>query len=106
VTPFGPVSQPGQYPGFPAAHATGYKSIVDYRPEVREQLAIHGIRPGASTSPELIRDYLSHLYRYEIRQLRARLLRGDIPRADYVTHVIRLRLRYPLLSIPTRLWVL
>jgi hypothetical protein len=78
---------------------------VDYHPEVLAQLALHGIRPGPSTSPDFVRDYLSHLYRYEIRQLRARLLRGEIPKPDYVGHVIQLRLRYPLLSIPTRLWV-
>ena len=77
---------------------------MEYRPEVCEQLAIHGIRPKASSSPEVIRDYLGHLYRYEIRRLRARLLRGEIPKAEYVGHVIQLRLRYPLLSIPTRLW--
>ncbi len=75
-----------------------------YRPEVLEQLADHGIRPRPTTSPSLIRDYLSDLYRYEIRVLRARLLRGEIPKQDYSTHVVRLRMRYPLLSIPIGLW--
>jgi hypothetical protein len=76
-----------------------------YRPEVLDELAEHGIRPGPNTSPQFIRDYLSDLYRYEIRRLRARLLRGEIPKQDYSTHVVRLRLRYPLLSIPTERWV-
>ncbi len=76
-----------------------------WRPEVLEELLLHGIRPGESTSPQLIRDYLSDIYRYEIRVLRARLLRGEIPKEEYSQHVIRLRTRYPLLSIPTRFWV-
>jgi len=76
-----------------------------YRPEILEQLATHGIRPGPTTAPSLVRDYLSDLYRYEIRRLRARLLRGEVPRQDYSAHVVRLRLRYPLLSIPTELWI-
>ena len=76
-----------------------------YRPEVLAQLALHGIRPRSTTAPSLIRDYLSDLYRYEIRRLRSRLLRGDILKRDYASCVIRLRLRYPLLSIPTDLWV-
>ncbi len=75
-----------------------------YRPEVLEQLAEHGIRPLPATPPSLIRDYLSDLYRYEIRRLRQRLLRGDIPKQNYSAHVVALRKRYPLLSIPTRLW--
>jgi hypothetical protein len=76
-----------------------------YRPEVLEQLATHGIQPRPTTEPSLVRDFLSDLYRYEIRRLRARLLRGEIPRQDYSGHVVRLRLRYPLLSIPTELWI-
>lgn len=77
-----------------------------YRPEVLAQLAAHGIRPGPTTCPELIRDYLSDLYRYEIRRLRARLLRGEFPRRDYSAHVISLRARYPLLSLPIERWTL
>ncbi len=75
-----------------------------YRPEVLEQLALHGVAPRPSTPPALVRDYLSDLYRYEIRRLRARLLAGDIAKVDYAGEVIRLRVRYPLLSIPVRLW--
>jgi hypothetical protein len=37
--------------------------------------------------------------------LRARLLKGEIARQDYSSHVIQLRLRYPLLSIPVELWL-
>jgi hypothetical protein len=75
-----------------------------YRPVVLEELAAHGLQPTPATPPQLVRDYLSDLYRYEIRRLRARLLRGDIPKADYNNHVIALRKQYPLLSVPLALW--
>ncbi len=77
-----------------------------YRPEILDQLVLHGIRPGASTPPEFVRDYLSDLYRYEIRRLKRRLLRGEFPTAEYLPRVVQLRLQYRLLSIPTRLWLL
>ncbi len=79
---------------------------MKYRPEVLEQLSLHGIRPGPSTSPELVRDYLSDLYRYEIRRLKGRLLRGEFPKTEYLPRVVQLRVKYRLLSIPTRLWTL
>jgi hypothetical protein len=79
--------------------------MPDYRPEVLAQLASHGIRPHASTPPELVRSYLSDLYRYEIRSLRARLLRGDFPRQEYTARVLQVRAKYVLLSIPIRLWL-
>jgi len=78
--------------------------VPDYRPEVLEELARFGVRPGPATPPGLIREYLSDLYRYEIRRLRSRLLRGEIPKADYANHVVGLRQRYPLLSILTKYW--
>jgi hypothetical protein len=77
---------------------------VDYRPDVLEQLALHGICPGPSTRPEVIHDYLSDLYRYEIRRLRQALLRGAFPKREYADRVVQLRLKYPLLSLPVRLW--
>ena len=76
-----------------------------YRPEVLEQLALHGIRPTPSTPPDLMRDYLSDLYRYEIRRLKRRLLSGEFPKDEYLSRVVQLRLRYPLLSVPLHLWM-
>lgn len=52
-----------------------------------------------------MRDFLSDLYRYEIRRLRGRLLRGEIPLESYATEVDTLRRRYPLLSLPLSYWV-
>jgi hypothetical protein len=77
-----------------------------YRPEVLEALARHGIVPSDRTAPLFIRDQLNGLYRFEIRRLKARLLRGEFPKAEYIGHVLDLRGKYPLLSIPVEEWIL
>ena len=41
---------------------------------------------------------------YQIKILRAELLDGRIPKADYANHVVELRKRYWLLSVPVQLW--
>jgi hypothetical protein len=72
--------------------------------DVLSALLAHGIRPTERTPPALVRDYLNDLYRFELRRLRSRLLGGAIIKRDYAAHVVSLRLRYPLLSLPLRLW--
>ena len=79
--------------------------MYEYAPEALEVLAGHGLAPGPQTRPEVVRDALSDLYRYEIRRLKRRLLAGEFPQADYLDHVIELRRQYWLLSIPTVRWV-
>ena len=76
-----------------------------YRPPILEELATHGLVPLSSTAPGRLRDAVRDLYKYEIRRLRERLLAGGIERRDYASHVVELRRRYWLLSIPTQLWV-
>jgi hypothetical protein len=76
-----------------------------YHANVLEELARHGLRPGPDTSPERLRDAVRDLYRYEIRRLRSDLLANRILKKDYASHVIELRKRYPLLSIPVDLWL-
>ena len=75
-----------------------------YRPQVLEALAAHGVRPTPSTRPELVHEFVSDLYRFELRRLRARQVRGEIPRQEYSSHVIALRRRYLLVSVPLRNW--
>jgi hypothetical protein len=75
-----------------------------YHPNILEELARHGLRPLAGTPPERLRDAVRDLYLYEIRSLRRELLRGHIVRNKYADHVIALRLRYPLLSLPIEQW--
>ena len=72
---------------------------VRYRPEVLEQLLVHGVRPTDVTRPELVRDFVRDLYTYEIRCLRDRYLRGDFPKREYAGRVDALRLQYPVLAL-------
>ncbi len=76
-----------------------------YRPAVLAELLRHGVQPTDRTPPALVRGYINDLYRFELRQLRARLLRGDFPRRQYSGLVVELRQRYPLLSLPDALWL-
>jgi hypothetical protein len=78
--------------------------MYTYHPSVLDALARHGLRPLPTTSPEVLRDAVRDLYKYEIRALRRRLLAGGIERRDYSAHVVELRRRYPLLSLPLPRW--
>ncbi len=75
---------------------------VRYRPDVLNQLLAHGVRPTDATRPELVRDFVRDLYKYEIRCLRDRYLRGDFPKREYAGRVDALRLRYPVLALQSR----
>jgi len=70
-----------------------------YRPDVLETLLSHGIRPTPATRPELVHEFVSDLYRYELRRLRDRLVRGEIPKVGYYDRVVALRRQYPLVSL-------
>ena len=76
-----------------------------YRADVLEQLSRHGIRPSSSTRPEVVHEFVSDLYRYELRRLRDKLVRREIPKAGYYDRVVELRRRYPLVSLKARDWV-
>lgn len=76
-----------------------------YRADVLEQLAAHGVRPTPSTRPELVHEFVSDLYRYELRALRDRLRRGEIIRSRYFDHVVDLRRKYPLVSLKPWQWI-
>ena len=79
--------------------------LTRYRPEVIEELARHGLSPKTGTSPELLREQINDLYRIEIRKLRDRCRAGEFSTRELPGHVVELRRRYPLLSIPTSQWV-
>lgn len=76
-----------------------------YRAEVLEALARHGVFPTDHTQPQLVRDFLRDLYKYEIRRLRTRMLRDEFPKAEYYGRVDALRRRYPVLSLLPRQFV-
>jgi hypothetical protein len=76
-----------------------------YRADVLAQLERHGARPTISTRPELVHEFVSDLYRFELRALRARLIRGEIAKKDYFAHVVDLRRKYPLISLKPWQWL-
>ena len=70
-----------------------------YRPDVLKQLSQHGVQPDENTRPELVRDFVRDLYKYEIRCLRERYMRRDFPKVEYAGRVEILRRRYNVLSL-------
>lgn len=76
-----------------------------YRADILADLHSHGIGPNSETDPAFVREYLSDLYRYEIRKLKARLLAGEFPQREYAARVKHLRNQYFVLAIPLPLWV-
>ena len=75
-----------------------------YRPEILDELARHGLVPGADTHPQQLRDAVRDLYKYEIRRLKARLLAREFPKNEYADRVIDLRRQYIVLSVPLERW--
>jgi hypothetical protein len=76
-----------------------------YQPVILEELARFGVFPTSDTPPELVHEFINDLYRFELRRLRERLVRGELARAEYAGQVVELRRRYPLVSIRASLWV-
>ena len=76
----------------------------DYTVEVLEELRNRGVVPTGETDPQLVRDFLSALYRFEIRRLKGRLLSGEFPQREDASRVRALRREYVLLSIPLETW--
>lgn len=72
--------------------------------EILEQLVAHGVRPTATTRPELVHEFVNDLYRYELRRLRDRLLRREIPRPSYYDRVVEVRMRYRVLALKPWQW--
>ena len=75
---------------------------IRYRTEVLGQLLVHGVRPTERTNPQLVRDYVRDLYKYEIRSLRERYLRREFPKIEYAGRVDDLRRRYSVLALLPR----
>lgn len=73
-------------------------------PDMLQALAGLGVKPGLQTSPILVKDYVSQLYRYELRRLRDRFVGGQIAKSDFHALIIGLRPRYWMLSIPAARW--
>lgn len=70
-----------------------------YRADVLRELERHGVRPLPHTRPDLVREYVRDLYKFEIRRLRDRMLAGAFPKAEYASRVDALRRQYPVLAL-------
>jgi hypothetical protein len=77
-----------------------------YRAEVLDQLWIHGVQPTDRTRPERVHEFVSDLYRYELRRLRDRLVAKAFPKPEYYGRVVDLRKRYPLISLRPDEWLI
>jgi hypothetical protein len=76
-----------------------------YRADVLAALPRHGILPTPQTPPELVRDYVRDLYKWEIRRLRERYLRKEFAKQEYWQRVDTLRRQYPVLALLPRQFV-
>ena len=81
------------------------ESARPYRADVLEQLWRHGVQPKPDTPPQLVRDYIRDLYRYEIRRLRERYLNREFAKAEYSQRVDQLRRSYPVLALRAWEWL-
>jgi hypothetical protein len=76
-----------------------------YRADVLAHLVAHGVRPTPHTRPDLVRGFVRDLYKYEIRALRDRYVRGEFAKREYAGRVDALRRRYPVLALHAREFV-
>jgi hypothetical protein len=76
-----------------------------YRQDVLEQLLRHGVRPTDRTRPELAHEFVSDLYRYELRVLRDRLLDKQFPKPEYYGRVVAIRNRYRVIAMKPLEWL-
>jgi len=78
----------------------------DYPEELAATLLTYGLKPATTTPPQLVRNAVNDLYRYEIRRLRQRRHDGLVEKSRYVDEVILLRKRYWPLSLQLEHWLI
>jgi hypothetical protein len=79
--------------------------VYVYRSDVLEQLSHHGVCPTDRTRPELVHEFVSDLYRYELRVLRDRLLDKQFPKPEYYGRVVAIRNRYRVIALKPHEWL-
>jgi hypothetical protein len=77
-----------------------------YREDVLAELWRYGVRPKAHTPPEVARGFIAELYKFELRKLRDRYVRGEFPKREYHRLVIEIRDKYPVLALTPRQWLI
>jgi hypothetical protein len=76
-----------------------------YRAAILDELLRHGARPVSTTRPEIVHEFVSDLYRHELRRLRDRLLAKEFPKQEYFGRVVELRKRYRVISMRPVEWL-
>ena len=79
--------------------------IYRYREDVLAECRRYGVFPTEHTPPELPRGFISELYKFELRKLRERYVKGEFAKREYHKFVIEIRDKYPVLALPPRLWL-
>ena len=80
-------------------------TVYRYRQEILDALWRHGVQPRSTTPPDLVHEFVSDLYRFELRRLRDKLVRREIPKSGYSDRVVELRRKYPLISLKPWQWL-
>jgi hypothetical protein len=83
----------------------GDRPVYKYRDDVLAELWKYGVIPTEHTPPQLARSFINELYKFELRKLRDRYVRGDFPKHEYHKRVIEVRDKYPVLALVPRQWV-
>ncbi len=81
------------------------RPVYRYRPDVLAQCEKYGVFPTEHTPPTLARGFINEIYKFELRKLRDRYLRGEFAKQEYHQLVIEIRDKYPVLALPPRLWL-
>jgi hypothetical protein len=76
-----------------------------YRTEILDALLRHGVRPTSATRPALVHEFVSDLYRHELRRLRDRLIAKEFPKSEYFGRVVALRQQYRIISMRAAAWL-
>ena len=98
-------SEPSATPEPPATSQSPARKPFRYRAVILAELWQYGVQPRGETPPELVHEFVSDLYRYEIRRLRSELLRGAFPKRHYSARVVALRQRYGVIGLRPEQWI-
>ena len=100
------VEQVGRHPHYRGPGASlGALTLYRYRQDVLDALGAMASSRHPRTPPELVHEFVSDLYRFELRRLRDRLVRHEIPKHGYADRVVDLRRKYPLISLKPGQWL-
>lgn len=79
--------------------------MIPLRPQVRADLAAHGVEPRHDDTAASLKERLNDAYLVEVRHLRDRQRRGEIPLKEYAGHAEALKQSFALLGLPLDLWL-